>query len=436
MSGFDVVEKEKLPSASSFVCSRCTYPIPLVTHAQAVSVGCPNCGHVLQWQNEQWIGLKNLKQYKYPLTIPIGAKGRIKEVLYQVVGFVLYEETKAPYRWREYVLFNPLHGYAFLSEYDGHWTFFRYLADLPLKETHASSIYYGVEEYKLFHRYSSLVRYAEGEFPWRILESVSKYAEYIAPPYMLVQEVSADEVCWMQGEHIEPEVLREIFSISGPMPERSGVGAIEPFSKEFSFQEVAKVGGIACGVLLVLQVLFLLFNRPGLLSDQSYMVPLPQEEYGPVRLSAISGPGFELNSPTGSSNLELELFAPVYNDWFALGITLINTKTNKVYDLELGTEYYEGYSGGERWHEGSKMNDVDLSAMPNGTYNVILQPYKDRLSRVDTFRLWVREDVPLWSNFWIVLALLAVVPLVQWLRHHSHEKSRWMNSDYSTYTYD
>ncbi|MDX5438366.1 MAG: DUF4178 domain-containing protein, partial [Pontibacter sp.] len=261
MSGFDLVEKEVLPGAATFTCSRCTNSMPVVTHAQAVTIGCPHCGHVLQWQNKQWAGLKNLKQHKYIPAIPVGSRGHIKGVLYQVVGFILYEEQKSPYRWREYVLFNPLHGYAFLSEYDGHWIFFRYLADMPLKPTHASSIFYGNEEYSLFHRYSSKVKYAEGEFPWRVLEGVSKYAEYIAPPYMLVQEVSSDEVCWMQGEHMEPEEIRETFSVSGPLPERSGVGAVEPFGKEFSFQKVSAAGGIALGLLLVLQLIFIMFKR-------------------------------------------------------------------------------------------------------------------------------------------------------------------------------
>ncbi|MFD2245563.1 DUF4178 domain-containing protein [Pontibacter ruber] len=436
MSGFDLVEKEKLPAVAAISCTRCNHNIQLTTHAQAVNIGCSNCGHVLQWQNNQWAGIKNLKQHKILPAIPVGSSGRIKGIVYKVVGFVLYQEARSQHRWREYVLFNPLHGYAFLSEYDGHWTYFTFITDLPLKPTRDRSMHYQGEKYKLFHRYGSKVLYAEGEFTWKILENASHYTEFVAPPYMLAQETSSDEACWMKGTYMEPGEVRETFGLTSSLPERIGVGAIEPFDKAFSFGKVSQLGGIALVMLVVLQVFFMIVNRPQQLVEQSFDVPPPKEEYGPVNLSAIPGPSFTLNSMTGTSNLEFELYAPVDNEWFALGITLINTTTNEAYDFELGTEYYSGYTGGESWSEGSTTNDVDLSAMPDGTYRMILQPYKGILSKVNSFRIQVRKDVPLWSNFWIVLLLLAVVPGVQWIRHHSFEKSRWMNSDYSPYTYE
>mgnify|MGYP005748851263 CR=1 FL=1 len=436
MIGYKQIESDKLPAAATVTCPRCSHAIPVVTHAQAINIGCPGCSYLLQQYNGHWTGFKNLNQHRQIPAITIGAKARLREVMYQVTGFIVYVEARAPYRWREYVLFNPIYGYAFLSEYDGHWIFFRYMADMPLKETHASSIHYEQDEYKLFHRYSSKVVYATGEFNWKLLESVSRYAEYIAPPKMLVQELGTDETCWLQGEHIEPHELNDAFDVVLALPERIGIGALEPFDKNFSFKKVASIGGVACGILLVLQLLFMLFNSSRLVADNVYGVAPPLDEFGLPTLPAIPGPTFELSSLTGTSSLEIELEAPIYNSWFSLGITLINTTTNKAYDLELGTEYYEGYTGGEHWREGSTNNDVVLSALPDGTYNMILQPYKDRLSNTESFRLKVRRDVPLWSNFWIILLLLALFPVIQWIRYYSHEKSRWMNSDYSTYNYN
>lgn len=427
MSGFDLVEKEKLPAAASFTCAKCAHAMPVATQAQAVNIGCPGCGYVWQRQGVQWVSLKGLAQEKLIPSIPLGSRGRIHDVLYQVVGYVLYEEQSSPYRWREYVLFSPLHGYAFLSEFDGHWTYSTFLADLSLKKTIASSITYKGEEYKLFHRYDSKVKYAEGEFSWKLLESVSNYREYIAPPYMLMQEMSSDESCWLKGEYLEPEQVQEAFGVSAPMPEQIGVGAIEPFAKGFSFGRVAKMGGIAAAMLLVLHVLFMISIKPEKLANQVYSLTSSAND------SAVPGPSFTLNSATGSSNLEFELYAPLQNEWLSLGITLINTTTNKAYDFELGTEYYSGYTGGENWSEGSTTNNVALSAMPDGKYTMILQPYKARFSNVNTYQLQVKRDVPLWSNFWLLLAFISVVPLVQWIRHHSFEKSRWMNSDFLPY---
>ena len=435
MIGFKQTDKANLPSPTTISCPRCSKDITVITYSQAVNIGCSNCSYILQQYNGHWTGFKKLSQHKQLPAIPLGAKAKLKDVLYQVTGFIVYQETRSPYSWREYVLFNPIHGYAFLSEYDGHWIFFRYLADLPLKETRKTSFYYHEEEYMLFHKYGSRVKYATGEFSWSLLESISSYSEFIAPPKMLVQECGEDETCWLQGEHIEPGDLVDAFDVPLSLPERIGVGALEPFDKNFSFNKVATAGGIACGILLVLQLLFMLFNSSTLLAEHNYTVAPPLDEYGLPTIPAIPGPSFELKSLTGTSNIEIELEAPLYNSWFSLGVTLINTQTNKAYDFEIGTEYYEGYSGGEHWREGSMTNDLALSALPDGTYNLILQPYKDRLSNTESFKLKIKKDVPLWSNFWIILLLLALFPVIQWIRHYSHEKTRWMNSDYSTYSY-
>ncbi len=40
------------------------------------------------------------------------------------MGFVIKRDNAYNFQWREYLLFNPYKGYAFLSEYNGHWNFF------------------------------------------------------------------------------------------------------------------------------------------------------------------------------------------------------------------------------------------------------------------------------------------------------------------------
>ncbi|MER2999234.1 DUF4178 domain-containing protein [Pontibacter populi] len=433
MSGFDLTEKGKVPATALLNCAHCNNTVRLVTHAQAVNVGCLHCDSLLARQGNRWSRVKDQKSQVRVPTIPLGTKSLFKEIRYAVTGFIVYQETTAPYQWREYVLFSPIHGYAFLSEYDGHWTYFRFVADISLTRNNTHSLTYQEKDYKLFHKYSSQVVYAAGEFPWRLLDNRSHYTEFVAPPYMLTLEKSQDEICWMQGEYVTPEEIQEAFGVAEYMPERIGVGAAEPFATAFSYKKVMAAGGAAVGVLFLLQILFLIFIRPQVLTDQSFSVPIAPEQYGEVTLTALPGPTFTLSSLTGSSNLELELYAPVDDEWFELGVTLINIKTNKAYDFEVGTEYYSGYEGGEYWTEGSQKNSVTLSAMQDGEYTLIVQPYRGALSKVDQFRLWVRRDVPLWSNLWILLLFIAAAPAVQWFRNQSFEKSRWMNSNYSPY---
>ena len=52
-----------------------------------------------------------------------GSRGSIRGVLYEVIGFqrrtIQVEEIS--YSWHEYVLFNPIKGFRYLTEYAGHW---------------------------------------------------------------------------------------------------------------------------------------------------------------------------------------------------------------------------------------------------------------------------------------------------------------------------
>jgi hypothetical protein len=41
------------------------------------------------------------------------------------------------------------------------------------------------------------------------------------------------------------------------------------------------------------------------------------------------------------------------------------------------------------------------------------------------------RDVPVWSSYWLLLAVLALVPLWTWLHETSFERRRWSGSDYS-----
>jgi hypothetical protein len=41
------------------------------------------------------------------------------------------------------------------------------------------------------------------------------------------------------------------------------------------------------------------------------------------------------------------------------------------------------------------------------------------------------RDVPVWSNFWLTLLGLSIVPLIAWWRGSRFESRRWDESDYA-----
>ncbi|GAB2539592.1 DUF4178 domain-containing protein [Rufibacter soli] len=436
MNGFKLIEKEQLPGTLEVACPSCKKKLHLITHAQAKNVVCPHCSHLSELQEKGLVPIQSVGREKQEPLLPIGRKGRINGVLYAVVGFLVFKERNLKYRWREYVLFNPVQGYAFLAESDGHWTFFRFISDFINGNKHISSdIRYLDKNFKLYNKYRTTVTHASGEFFWQITEDENQYSEYVAAPYMLTMSIGREEQSYMFGEHMEPELVQELFSLDGPMPYQIGVGGAEPFSQDFPFPKVRNLALVAAAVLLGIQVLLSVFHQNKVLLDKTYLLT---EEEGKGTLMALPGPTIDIESSLlGSTNLEVRLRAPVENSWFATGISLLNTKTGREYYVEVGVEFYNGVEGGESWSEGSPDTDQILSAIPSGTYQVYLQPSRDmqpfQSGVPDTFHLRLVQDVPIWSNFWISLLLLAAVPAVQGFREYSFERSRWMSSDYSPY---
>jgi hypothetical protein len=121
----------------------------------------------------------------------------------------------------------------------------------------------------------------------------------------------------------------------------------------------------------------------------------------------------------------------VENSWLEAEITLVNEQTGAEQDLNLGVEYYYGYEDGESWSEGSRKSEEMLSAVPEGRYHLVIVPMKP--TETANFEVWVKRDIPTWSNFWIALGLIFLIPTYQQYRKDSFEKQRWMNSDYSPY---
>ncbi|WP_210490398.1 DUF4178 domain-containing protein [Rufibacter aurantiacus] len=438
MNGFEVKEKDKLPALPlEVLCPNCKRQILLYTFAQAKNVACAACSRLSELQEKGLVQIQAIDKEKREPLLPIGEEGRIKGILYKVVGFLVYKEHNLKYRWREYVLFNPVHGYTILSEYDGHWTFFQFIGDFSngAKKTQTTLQYLG-EEFKLYNKYRSQVMYARGEFFWRIAQDNSQHFEYIAPPYMLTLSVNKDEQSWMLGEHLEPEEVQKAFSITEPMPDRIDVGAVEPFIRNSSTKGLNTIAGVALVLLILIQVFFSNFQQNKVLLDKTFSVT---EEAGKGTLLPVPGPTIEVGSSgMGSTSLQVYLKSPVTNTWFATGISMLNVRTGREYFVEVGVEYYYGTEGGESWTEGSNDTYQILSAIPHGTYQVYLQPSREVMpfgnNLPEIFHLRLVEGVPIWSNFWIAFVLIAALPLVQGIRSYSFEKSRWMNSDYSPYS--
>src|SRR5580692_9881568 len=110
--------------AKSLSCPNCGGPVQLRGFAHTLSVVCPQCLTVLAPTTPEVEILQNSPgKTQIKPTIPLGARGKIGNTQYEVIGFQIRTvyDGEDSYSWGEYLLFSPFHGFRYLTEYNGHW---------------------------------------------------------------------------------------------------------------------------------------------------------------------------------------------------------------------------------------------------------------------------------------------------------------------------
>jgi hypothetical protein len=403
-------------------CPSCKAAFAVRGRALTLYATCPSCKKYFSlapWNSEQ-IQFRT----KYEPALKLGSKGRIDGVVYEVMGFVVKQETKYHYKWREYLLFNPFQGYAFLSEYDGNWNIIWPIEGDPSNGTVSWTFYHEDREYRIYQKYRGEVIYAQGEFFFDIvnLSDSTDNVEYIAPPYLLAVEKSADSLLWCQGEYIEPIEVATAFGVAiSSLPLKEGRGYTQPLSTRFSDSALIKTAAALVVLLFILQIIFSNVSGNELVIDQSF-------DHTVMGDSAV----FRTNSFTipSQQSIEVELYAPVDNNWFYAEFGLINEETGEEFNFSHEVEFYHGYDDGN-WSEGSTQATAFLSAIPAGKYHITIYP--DFSTGLHTFTIKVNRNVIVWSNFVITVLIVLLFPVAYFIRKHMIEVKRWEDSDYSPY---
>lgn len=403
-------------------CKNCNATVPLYSWPLAQSATCATCGGCYTFEKGEWRYKRRAKLEKAPV-IPLHASGTIRGSEYQVVGYMEKEDDES-FQWREYTLYNPVQGYAFLSEYNGHWIFLKEMADAPVIVSNRTMAYrYDGKTFKIFNRYRYTLVDCRGEFPGDVFDNKKPDCkEFIAPPEIWVREMHEWGMCWYHGTHISSKELYAAFgNIS--LPYTIGVGSVQPAAGQVDYG-VLQNSIIGVGIAFLLLFLFtMLFNEEKVVYENSFSLPDSTTTIPPVVT-----PQFKLNK--WRSNVEFYLSAPVENNWFETGLTLVNADNGNEYTVEKGVEKYSGYEDGESWSEGDDRDDVMLHAVPAGNYFLQIYPARGD-NTVRSFYLKVTYDVPMWRNFFIfvILALLPVVGL--FISISVKEGMRWQNSPYT-----
>jgi hypothetical protein len=416
------------PASAQLDCPSCGSNITYYDVEGSEFYVCPTCHTYFQWSGEEKPKLfgKYDQAPRTGVALPIGAVGTLFGRTFRVVGVVSRREANhAQFSWREYQLFEAgTQQYAQLAEFDGHWTFI-----WAANARDADRSEYVLADFKLFNKYQSRVNWALGEFDWDIeLDSNLHVTEHIKPPYLLVQERRGNKNEWYRGRHVAPNEVAQAFGISrSALPAQMGTGMVQPAPGSESWKALWGLTGLVLAALLLVQLVLVVRSGAPVLNETLQVVADSTAAPGTGRVLVSSS--FTLNHQTA---LEVDLKTSLSNQWLELPVSLVNEQTGQGFEFTKNIEFYSGVEGGESWTEGSANADAVLSRVPAGRYHLNFYPFTER-GVTPEIKVMVWADSALPSNFFVVVALVLLLPFLQVFRRYLHERSRWENSDYNPY---
>lgn len=411
--------------AQAFNCPHCA--APLKVHSGAIeSVACESCGSILGIENEKvQILARAAQSMRIEPWLPLGSKGRLDGVEWEAIGYLRRAGGSGAdvYSWSEYLLFNEVRGFAWLTEYQGHWCFARTLSNPPSVARGQYEFRRGPDRFRLFSSGRAEVTYVVGEFYWRVAVGETCLVEdYVCPPKMLSREVSDKEATWSESEYLEPEALAEAFAIRSTLPARIGVFANQPNPLIEPNRRIFRLFlGLGLVATLVQLAFYFFFSAQTVVSQTLVLSPFNPD-------ATLATREFTLGSRARS--LRVTHRTDLDNNWAEIVTTLIEKKTGSVHQGVLELSHYRGVEDGESWTEGTREDSLVFRDLPPGTYyfNVEYELGKDSRAAVANRFEAVRDPLT-WSNYVIVMIFLLVFPLVSRWRSAAFESRRWAESD-------
>jgi hypothetical protein len=415
-------------SAAGMGCPNCGGPLDLVAPDKAERVTCPNCDSLLDVNQGNLSYLHALTPAKDApaFVLPVGAEGTFTgDVKFKVIGAVDRSVTfdGIKYHWHEYLLYNPSVGFRWLVHSDNHWNFVEPVNPAEVASTGiiatGSMVNYNGRSYKIFQDAPARVEYVKGEFYWRVEQGETVRAvDFISAPYMLSQEMTANEVNWSVGTYMTNAEVEKAFGVSD-LPKPWGVAPNQPFKGSFYY-----TWGSLPLLLLLGVALFMVFAAGITRAVLSEQVTLPPMQNAQAPQTVFSQP-FQL---TGSKNVRITANANVSNAWADLDVDLINEQSQEVESVNVPIEYYSGTDSDGAWTEGSQSTDATLSSLPAGKYTLRVEGTWQNWQQPIAVGVKVEQGVNRGVNFCCALVALLIVPLFGIIRKWSFEAARWKDS--------
>jgi hypothetical protein len=268
LAGLREAQTEKTVAGRSIDCPSCGASLEIRLDSTQ-SVTCGQCKAVVDVS--QGVGADLAHYAQNAVTepqIPLGKVGTLKlgtpeALAWQVVGYLERCDLPEPGSgdeqtfWREYLLFHPTEGFAFLVDTEEGWSWVKPLTGVPVVKGDSAS-WAGARYAKRWH-YRAKTVHVLGEFYWRLRRDetvqVTDYEGEGANRHKrLGREQTAGaggdgEVTWSAGEVLDAAVIAQAFGLDAQAA---------PALKRDAAPVAAGQGGLGCAGVIILIVVLLL----------------------------------------------------------------------------------------------------------------------------------------------------------------------------------
>jgi hypothetical protein len=421
----DAEDRLKRVAGEDLKCPQCGGPVEVRVPDQTQRVTCGYCGSLLDATRDLAV-LEALARPELTPAIPLGSKGRLHGVEWAAIGAMERSVTVegVRYPWREYLLYEPRHGFRWLVEAKGHWSFVEPLAAGDIGDHHGQPEVDG-EKFSHFQSGTATVDHVLGEFYWAVARGDrTETDDYVAPPRMLSKEEAESEITWSLGTYTEPDAVWKAFQLEGSPPGPQGVGPHEPWPGT-NPKQVFKRALLAVAALVIL---YLGISIAGSKTIHTQAVDIPPAAApGAPEAAVFAGPMFV----AAESNLQVKVHAPVSNSWLYLEGALINEETGAVDEFDLEVSYYSGTDSDGSWSEGSTTSARYIPTVPPGRYTLRLEPQWESGQRPPgRYDLTVTSRVPRFYHVFLAALALLAWPAGRLWRYLRFETARWSESDH------
>jgi ribosomal protein S27AE len=431
-------------------CPNCGGPCPVFVPDRAERVACPNCYASLDFERGAFKYLGQLNQPRVVPLVPLGREGTLRGERVMCIGMmergVVVEGIL--YSWREYLIHSDK-GYRWLMEENGHFTYVMPVSAADVAVSGRTAKHAG-RSHKLFARGYPQVRFVIGEFYWKVqVGETTAASDYIAPPYLVSEERSEDEINWSAGEYVPGDDIWKAFGLPGRPPRPYDVSPSQPNPVKLGLPAAVTVIGIA--------IAFAIYGvstmgRPSdkvLLTSTVPMPAAPEADViryaaatsptAPAPALATSGPSMapSITSPftleQGYRAVEVSLRSDLNQGWLGVRSWLVNETNGECTEFAITEDRFHELGPPSRTN--GAITRVDIGDLDPGQYVLRIDPRWARKPGAigeltpPAATLQVATYTPDSSGCCCIAVGFLVLPLpFAFIRRRLFESRRWRNS--------